>query len=202
MSEKTREQAWGVLSEFTKNESLLKHALAVEAAMRHYARRLGEGEELWGIVGLLHDFDYERYPDPADHPLKGEEILRERGWPDEITYAITTHADHAGRPRTSRLHRYLFACDELCGFLTACALVQPDKSIHSVTVESVKKKLKTKGFARAVRREEILKGIDELGLDLDEHIGEVIAAMRGVAASLGLAGRAAGGGGSSEAAIP
>ena len=181
-----RDEAYELLTEYTQSANLIKHALAVEAAMRHYARRFGEDEQLWATVGLLHDFDYERYPDLKDHPFKGAEILRERGWPEEIVEAVLAHAEHAGIPRDTRLKQTIFAVDELAGFIIATALVRPDKKLASVEVKSVKKKMKDKTFAAAVNRDEILRGADELGLSLDEHIGMVLASMQEIADDLGL----------------
>ncbi|HFB68071.1 MAG TPA: HDIG domain-containing protein [Calditrichae bacterium] len=182
----TREEAYALLTEYTKKENLIKHALAVEAAMRAYARKFGEDEEAWGIVGLLHDFDYEMYPSLEDHPFKGAEILREKGYPEEWIEAILGHAEHTGVPRKTNMAKALFAVDELCGFITAVALVRPDKKLDSVKVKSVKKKLKDKAFARQVSREDIRKGAEELGVDLDEHIAFVLEAMKSVADKLGL----------------
>lgn len=183
-----RQAAWCLLTEFTLSESLRKHALAVEACLRAYARKLGEDEEKWGIVGLIHDFDYETYPSLTDHPYRGNEILSERGWPDEIKTAIMSHADYTGVPRNTVLEKTLFACDELAGFLTAAALVRPDKSIHTLEAKSVRKRMKDKAFARTVSRDDIVNGAVALGVDLDEHIAFCIAAMRGIAKELGLAG--------------
>ncbi|MGQ9592261.1 MAG: HD domain-containing protein [Planctomycetota bacterium] len=183
-----REEAWILLCEWTQSEALRRHMLGVEAAMRAYAKKLGEDEETWGIVGLLHDFDYERYPDPPDHPQKGAEVLREKGYPEEVVRAVLSHASWGGVPRETRLEKVLFAVDELVGFLFACSFVQPSKSIADVKVASVKKKLKDKGFARAVSREDIRRGIEELGVDPDEHIALVIEALRSVAPEIGLAG--------------
>jgi putative nucleotidyltransferase with HDIG domain len=191
MSIPTREEAWNLLTEFTSNEALLKHALAVEAAMRAYAERKGEDPEVWGVTGLLHDFDYERYPTLEDHPFRGEEILAERGIDEGIRRAILGHAEHTGVPRETEMAKTLYAVDELCGFLTACALVRPTKRIADVPVKSVKKKMKDKAFARNVNREDIRRGAEELGIDLGEHIGLVRDAMAGVAAELGLAGEPA-----------
>jgi len=183
-----RESAWGLLTEFTHSESLLKHALAVEACLRAYARKFGEPEETWGLVGLLHDFDYERWPSLQDHPFRGNEILKQRGWPEPIQRAILAHAEHTGVSRHSHLEHALFACDELAGFITAAALVRPDKSIHSLEPKSVRRRMKDKAFARTVNRDDILKGAQELGVELDEHIGFCIAAMRAIAPQLGLEG--------------
>jgi putative nucleotidyltransferase with HDIG domain len=188
-----REDAWKLLCEYTQSESLRKHGLAVEACLRAYAGRQGAAAELWGLAGLLHDFDYERWPndnhDPdKEHPYEGSKILRQHGYSEELTHAILSHANYSGVLRTSPLDHALFACDELSGFLTACALVKPSKSIHDVEVASVKKKLKDKAFARGVSREDVYKGAEELGMTLDDHINFCIAAMRGVAAELGLSG--------------
>ena len=184
----TREDAWNLLTEFTASESLRKHALAVEACMRAYARKFGEDEEKWGIVGLIHDFDYDKYPSLEDHPYKGNVILTERGWPEEIRTAIMSHADYTGVPRTTTMEKALFACDELAGFITAAALVRPDKSVHSLEAKSVKKRMKDKAFARTVNRDDIVNGAQGLGVDLDEHIAFCIDAMRGIAKELGLEG--------------
>ncbi|MFQ5739648.1 MAG: HD domain-containing protein [Acidobacteriota bacterium] len=185
----TREDAWELLNHYTKNPNLIKHALAVEAAMRAYARQFGQEEEKWGLVGLLHDFDYDRFPDPKDHPLVGAEILQERGYPEDIIYAIKAHADYLGLPRQSRMDKTLFAVDELCGFITAVTLVRPNKRVADVPVRSVKKKLKDKAFARSVNRHDIRLGAEELGVELDSHIGFVVQAMAGVAGELGLEGK-------------
>ncbi len=184
-----REQAWGLLTEFTQSESLRKHALAVEACMRAYARKLGGDENLWGVVGLLHDFDYEKWPSLDDHPYKGNEILKERGWPDEIRRAIMSHAEYTGVTRDTPMEKTLFACDELAGFITACALVKPGKSLAEVEAKSVRKKMKDKAFARSVSRDDIVQGAADLGIDLEEHIAFCIEAMKGVAQALGLDGR-------------
>src|SRR6266536_6479139 len=181
-----RERAWGLLTEFTQSESLRKHALAVEACMRAYARKLGGDENLWGVAGLLHDFDYEKWPSLDDHPYKGNEILKERGWPDEIRRAIMSHAEYTGVPRETPMERALFACDELAGFITANALVKPGKSLAEVEAKSVRKKMKDKAFARSVSRDDIVNGARELGVELDEHIAFCIEAMKGIAGELGL----------------
>jgi len=181
-----RESALELLREYTKNESLIKHALAVEACLRSYAGKYGEDVEKWGIVGLLHDFDYEMFPNPPDHPEKGALILTEKGYPDDVVYAIRSHADWTNCPRRSQLDKTLFACDELAGFITAVALVRPDKRIKGMESRSVRKKLKDKAFARAVSREDILKGAQELGVDLDQHINSCIRAMESAAEQLGL----------------
>ena len=183
-----REDAWKLLHEYTQSGSLIKHALAVEAAMRAYARKLGEDEEKWGMVGLLHDFDYEQHPNPEEHPMVGSRILEETGYPADVIYAIESHAQYLGLPRKSALDKTLFAVDELCGFVTAVALVRPGKKVGQVPVTSVKKKMKDKAFARSVNREEIRQGASDLGVDLDEHIAFVIGAMASCAEQLGLAG--------------
>ena len=185
----TREDAWTLLTEHTDNPSLIKHALAVEAAMRAYARRFGEDEETWGVVGLIHDFDYQRNPTEETHLHVGTAILRERGWPEELVRAVASHADYMGVPRDTAMARTLFAVDELTGFLTACALVRPDTSIAEVKVKSVKKKLKDKAFARGVDRDDVRRGAEELGVDLGEHIEFVRDAMAGISDDLELPGR-------------
>lgn|SRR5690606_10633221 len=184
----TRNDAWKLLNQYTKNESLIKHALAVEAAMRAYARKFGEDEEKWSVVGLLHDFDYEQNPNPPDHPLVGAKILAEHGYPEDVIYAIKSHADYLELPRKTLMDKTLFAVDELCGFITAVALVRPGKRVADVPVKSVKKKFKDKAFARNVSREDILRGAEDLGVALDEHIAFVIQAMAERAVELGLAG--------------
>jgi putative nucleotidyltransferase with HDIG domain len=181
-----RQAAYDLVCQYTQSHSLRRHMLAVEAAMRAYARKFGEDEEKYGLVGLLHDFDYERWPNPPDHPLKGAAILKEHGYPDEIIYAIKSHADYLPDcPRVSRLDRTLYACDELAGFITACAMVRPE-GIVGMEARSVKKKLKSKGFAAAVNRDDIVRGAADLGVDLDEHIQFVIDAMATRAEDLGL----------------
>jgi putative nucleotidyltransferase with HDIG domain len=186
-----RESAWGLLTEFTQSESLRKHALAVEACMRAYARKTGGDEELWGVVGLLHDFDYEKYPSLEDHPYKGSEILKERGYSEEVRRAILSHAEYTGVARVSAMEKTLFACDELAGFITACALVKPGKSLAEVEAKSVRKKMKDKAFARSVHREDIVEGAADLNLDLEEHIVFCIEAMGAISSALGLDGSAA-----------
>jgi putative nucleotidyltransferase with HDIG domain len=181
-----RESAWQLLCEYTKSDSLRKHALAVEACMRACARKFGEDEEKWAITGLIHDFDYEMYPNAPDHPLKGSEILKQRGFSDEIRTAILGHADYTGVARDTLMAKALFACDELAGFVTACAYVRPDR-IATLEAKSVRKRMKDKAFARAVSRDDIIKGAEELGVPLDEHIAFCIEAMRGAADALGLA---------------
>jgi putative nucleotidyltransferase with HDIG domain len=183
-----RTDAWNLLTEFTQSESLRKHARAVEACMRAYARKLGADEELWGTVGLIHDFDYERYPSAQEHPYRGNEILKERGYSDEIRRAIMSHADYTGVARESPMEKTLFACDELAGFITACALVKPGKSLAEVEAKSVRKKMKDKAFARSVSRDDIVNSARELGVGLDEHIAFCIEAMKSIAGELGLAG--------------
>src|SRR5437588_8241629 len=181
-----RADAYALMTEYTQSDSLRKHMLAVEAAMRAYARKLGEDEETWGIVGLLHDFDYERWPDPPNHPLKGAEILRERGYPEDVIYAIKSHADYLpDYPRIHRLDKALYACDELAGLITAAALVRPN-GILDLTASSVKKKMKSRGFARNVNRDDIARGAADFGVDLTEHIQFLIDAMKPHAAELGL----------------
>lgn len=181
-----RADAWALMQEYTESLSLRRHMLAVEAAMRAYARKFGEDEEKWGIVGLLHDFDYERWPDPPDHPLKGAAILAEKGYPADVIYAIKSHADYlTDCPRVNRIDKALYACDELAGFVTACAMVRPER-LAGMQASSVKKKMKSKGFAASVSRDDIVRGAADLGVDLDEHIQFVIDAMAGVAGELGL----------------
>jgi predicted hydrolase (HD superfamily) len=195
MSEITREAAWNLLTEFTQSESLRKHALAVEACMRASSKKYGDGspetENLWAIVGLIHDFDYERWPSLDDHPYKGNQILAERGWPEEICRAIMSHAEYTGVTRDTALEKCLFACDELAGFITAVALIKPTKSLAEVDVKSVRKRMKDKAFARKVNRDDIVQGATALGVDLDEHIGLCIEAMKPFAKELGLDGSAA-----------
>jgi len=183
-----RENAWALLTEYTKSESLLKHALAVEAAVRGYARQYGEDENDWGVVALLHDFDYERWPSLDDHPFRGSEILGAQGYPEWVIRAILSHADYSGVARESQLEKTLFACDELCGFITATSLVRPSKSILDLEAASVMKRMKDKAFARAVKREDLRAGADLLGLPLDQHITNVIGFMRPQADALGLRG--------------
>jgi len=184
----SREDAWALMTEHTQGESLRKHMLAVEAAVRGYARLWGENENEWGVVALLHDFDYERWPDQTNHPFRGVEILKERGYPEWVTRAILSHAEYSGVPRESRLEHTLFACDEMSGIVTAAALVRPSKSIMDLEAGSVIKRMKDKAFARAVNRDDLRKGADEIGLPLDQHITNVIAFMRVEADALGLKG--------------
>jgi predicted hydrolase (HD superfamily) len=204
-----RETAWCLLTEFTQSESLRKHALAVEACMRACSRKFAAGpgnlglpelglsepglsqEDLWGIVGLIHDFDYEKYPGLEDHPYKGNEILKERGWPEVITRAVMSHAEYTGVTRDTPMEKALFACDELAGFITAVALIKPGKSLAEVDWKSVRKRMKDKAFARKVNREDIVNGAAALGVDLDEHIAFCIEALQGIADKLGLDGSAA-----------
>jgi putative nucleotidyltransferase with HDIG domain len=186
-----RDDAWCLLTEFTLSESLRKHALAVEACVRAYARKFGEDEELWGLVGLIHDFDYEKYPSAEEHPFKGSEILKERGMSEEVRRAILSHANYSGVPRESRLEKTLFACDELAGFITAVALIKPGKSLAEVDAKSVRKRMKDKAFARKVNRDDIIQGAAALGVDLDEHIAFCIEALKPIARELGLDGSAA-----------
>lgn len=183
-----REEAWKLLCEYTQSENLRKHALAVEACVRAYARKFSGDEALWGVTALLHDFDYEKFPNAPDHPLEGSKILRARGYPEELIQAILSHADYMNVPRQTPLQKALFACDELAGFITAVTLVRPSKSLADVAVKSVKKKFKDKAFARTVKREDIYGGASELGVDLEEHIAFCLEAMRGIADQLGLAG--------------
>src|SRR6056297_1966662 len=181
-----REQAWKLLNEYTKKDNLIKHALAVEAAMHAYAKKFNEDEDVWGTVGLLHDFDYERFPTAEDHPYKGAEILREKGVDESWVKAILGHADYTGVPRDTLMAKTLFAVDELTGLITATALVRPSKQLRDLKVKSVKKKLKDKAFAASINRDDIKKGAEELGVDLSEHIGFVIEAMKSVSDDLGL----------------
>jgi predicted hydrolase (HD superfamily) len=189
----TRDEAWELLCEYTKGDSLRRHALAVETAMRACAPRYGGHEadvDEWGLTGLLHDFDYEAYPTAAEHPFVGNRIMRERGYPENICRAIMGHATYTNVPRDTQMAKALFATDELCGFLVACALVRPDKSLDNLEVKSVKKKLKDKAFARSVNRDDIHQGVTELGVELDEHIRFVIDALRPVQEEIGLSGTA------------
>ena len=186
-----RKQAWEIVCEFVKSESLRKHMLAVEACVAAYAKKFGEDEQKWAVTALLHDFDWEIHPEAPDHPMKGEPMLAERGVSEEIRRAILSHANYSGVPRVSPLEKTLFACDELAGFLTACSYVKPGRSIQEVETASVKKKLKDKAFARAVNRDDIINGAAEMGVDLDQHITFCIEAMKARAAELGLAGTAA-----------
>jgi putative nucleotidyltransferase with HDIG domain len=183
-----RAQAWSLLCEYTQSDSLRKHMLAVEACMRAYARKFGEDEDKWGITGLLHDFDYEKYPTPSEHPFVGSKILEERGYPEEVRRAILSHADYSGVKRETMMEKTLYACDEIAGFITASALVKPNKSLAECEAKSVRKKMKDKAFARSVNRDDIINGAADLGIDLEEHIAFCIEAMKGIAGELGLAG--------------
>ena len=184
----SRDDAWALVTEYTQSESLRKHMLGVEAAVRGYARRFGEDEDDWGAVALLHDFDYERYPDQQNHPFRGVEILTAQGYPEWVTRAILSHADYSGVPRQSRLEKTLYACDEMSGFVTAAALVRPSKSVLDLEAASVLKRMKDKAFARAVNREDLKRGAEELGLPLEEHAANVINFLRLEAEPLGLKG--------------
>jgi len=189
-----RQAAWGLLTEFTQSESLRKHALAVEACMRAYAQKFGANsgeEEMWAVVGLIHDFDYEQYPSLDDHPYKGNAILEQRAWPESIRRAIMSHAEYSGVTRDTPMEKALFACDELAGFITAVALIKPGRSLAEVDVKSVRKRMKDKAFARKVNRDDIINGAADLGVDLDEHIAFCIDAMKKSAGALGLDGTAA-----------
>lgn len=183
----TREQHLALIREYVTSDSLVRHMLAVEAAVRAYARQFGADEELWGTVGLLHDFDYERWPNPPDHPLEGSKILRAQGYPEEVIYAILSHADYLQDqfPRKSQLDKTLYACDELCGFITACARVRPER-LNGMQASSVRKKMKTASFAAAVNRDDIVQGAADLGVDLNTHIDFCIAALKPIAGELGL----------------
>jgi putative nucleotidyltransferase with HDIG domain len=181
-----REQALGLLHEWIANPNLRKHCYAVEAAMRAYARARGGDEERWGLTGLIHDFDWEKHPDLERHPVQGVAVLREKGWPEDVCRAVLGHATHTGVPRDTEMARALYACDELSGFLVACALVTPEKSLGAVEVASVRKKMKRADFARNVSREDIVNGAAELGVDLDQHIAFTLEAMRGIQGELGL----------------
>ncbi len=180
-----RPDALSLLKEYTTNDALLKHMYAVEAAMTAYAKKYNEDAEKWGIVGLLHDFDYEKYPNAPDHPMKGSEILKEKGYPEDVRRAILGHASYTGVSRDTQMAKTLYACDELCGFIMACSLVRPNK-IADLEVSSVKKKLKDKAFARNVNRDDVINGCAELGVSLDDHIKFVIDAMKSIAPDLGL----------------
>lgn len=187
----TREEAWELLNEYTKSPSLINHALAVEAGMRAYARRYGEDEEQWGVVGLIHDFEYEKYPDlgPEGHPFKGAEILREKGWPEELIRGVQAHAPYLTETTPeNNMEKAIFAVDELTGLIVATALVRPSKSLLDVKVKSVKKKWKDKSFAAGVNREDVEAGAAMLGVELSEHIGIVLEAMKGIAVEMGLDG--------------
>ena len=184
----SRDEAWALVTEYTQSESLRKHMLGVEAAVRGYARQFGEDEDDWGAVALLHDFDYERYPDQQNHPFRGVEILKAKGYPEWVTRAILSHAEYSGVPRETRLEKTLWACDELSGFITAASLVRPSKSILDLEASSVVKRMKDKAFARSVSRDDIVNGAADMGVDLDEHISFCVEAMKTIADRLGLAG--------------
>ena len=184
----SRENAWALVTEYTQSESLRKHMLAVEAAVRGYARLWREPEEDWAVVALLHDFDYERWPDQENHPYRGVEILKAQGYPEWVTRAILSHAEYSGVPRESKLEHALFACDEMSGFVTACSLVRPSKSVLDLEPSSVMRRMKDKAFARAVSRDDLRKGAEEINLPIDQHIGNVITFMRERADVLGLRG--------------
>ena len=184
----SRDQAWAIVTEHTQSESLRKHMLGVEAAVRGYARVFGQDEDDWGAVALLHDFDYERYPDQQNHPFRGVEILKQRGYPEWVTRAILSHAEYSGVPRESQLEKTLFACDEMAGFITAAALIRPTRSVLDLEASSVVRRMKDKAFARAVKREDLVAGAELLGLPLATHIGNVIGFMRERADALGLRG--------------
>lgn len=183
-----RKEAYHIVTEYVKNPNLIKHMLAVEAAMRYYANKFGEDEEKWAVAGLLHDFDWEIHPTMEEHPLAGEPILREKGVPEEIIHAVLSHADHTGVPRETLMEKTLFACDEITGLITAVALVRPSKALYDLKVKSVKKKWKDKSFAAGANREEMAQGAEELGIELWEHVGNVIEAMNMIADDLDLAG--------------
>ena len=189
--EPTREDAYELLTEHTANPNLIKHALCVEAGMRHYARHFGENEETWGVVGLIHDFDYEEHPSLEEHPFVGVGILRERGWPEELVDAILGHADHTGAPRATLMARALYAVDELTGFIVACALIRPSKSLMDLPVKSVTKKFKDKAFCRAIGREHLHAAAEEIGIPMNEHVAHVLEALQGISEELGLDGSAA-----------
>lgn len=181
-----RTDALALIDEYVTNPNLKKHMLAVEAAMRAYARKFGEDEEWWGTIGLIHDFDYEKYPDIKDHPFKGAEILKSRGWPEDMIKTVLAHAEHTGEPRDTLAKKTIFAVDELCGFIVAVALVKPNKKLSEVEVSSVKKKMKDKAFARQVNRQEIIQGAEELGVSLDDHIATVLRALQSISNDINL----------------
>ena len=182
----TREEAWGLVTELTQSETLRRHMRSVEAAMRAYARRFGEDEERWGVLGLIHDWDYESGPTPAQHPQRGIEMLRERGWPDDVLEDIASHAEYLDVPRDRPIRKALYAVDEMCGFIIACALVKPDRSLSAVDARTVRKKMKDKAFARGVHREELVAGAEALGIPFDEHVENVRDALKPIAQELGL----------------
>ena len=207
MTQPTRADALALVHEWTQSDSLRKHMLSVETAMRAYARRFGEDEELWGVTGLIHDFDYERFPNNAlaadvEHPAEGVRHLRSLGWPESICEAVLGHAHYTGVPRTTLMAKALFACDELTGLITASALVKPSKAVAEVEVSGVRKKMKDKAFARGVNRDDVIQGAEALGIPLDEHIGVVLAAMQASAETLGLAGVGPGGPTTGAADVP
>jgi len=184
--EPTREEAWTLVTEMTQSETLRRHMRSVEAAMRAYARRFGEDEERWAVLGLIHDWDYESGPTPAQHPQRGIEMLRERGWPDDVLEDIASHAEYLDVPRDRPIRKALYAVDEMCGFIIACALVKPDRSLSAVDARTVRKKMKDKAFARGVHREELVTGAEELGIPFDEHVEIVRDALKPIAQELGL----------------
>jgi putative nucleotidyltransferase with HDIG domain len=188
---KTRKDAWAIVTEFTDSENLRRHMVAVEAAMRGYARQFGEDEETWGLVGLLHDFDYEKFQGPNGHPFVGVQILDKRGWPRDVRRAILSHADYTGVPRETRMEKALYAVDEMSGFLVACAMVRPSRSLTDLNVASVKKKMKDKSFCAAIEREELKHGATDLGIALDKHIENVIGFLAPIEKELGLGAAAA-----------
>jgi predicted hydrolase (HD superfamily) len=184
--EPTREEAWALVNEMTQSETLRRHMRSVEAAMRAYARRFGEDEERWAVLGLIHDWDYESGPTPAQHPRRGIEMLRERGWPDDVLEDIASHAEYLDVPRDRPIRKALYAVDEMCGFIIACALVKPDRSLSAVDARTVRKKMKDKAFARAVHREQLVAGAEDLGVPFEEHVEVVRDALVPVAGELGL----------------
>ena len=187
----SRDDAYALLTGHTNNPNLVKHALCVEAGMRHYASHFGEDQEVWGITGLIHDFDYEEHPSLEEHPFVGAEILREQDWADEIIEAVLGHSDHTGVPRNTAMARALYAVDELTGFIVACALIRPDKSLLELPVKSITKKFKDKAFCRAIDRQHLFDAAAELEMPIDEHVGHVLEALQGIAGDLGLDGSAA-----------
>jgi putative nucleotidyltransferase with HDIG domain len=184
--EPTREEAWTLVTEMTQSETLRRHMRSVEAAMRAYARRFGEDEERWAVLGLIHDWDYESGPTPAQHPQRGIEMLRERGWPDDVLEDIASHAEYLDVPRDRPIRKALYAVDEMCGFIIACALVKPDRSLSAVDARTVRKKMKDKAFARAVHREQLITGAEDLGVPFEEHVEVVRDALVPIAGELGL----------------
>jgi putative nucleotidyltransferase with HDIG domain len=184
--EPTREEAWTLVTEMTQSETLRRHMRSVEAAMRAYARRFGEDEERWAVLGLIHDWDYESGPTPAQHPQRGIEMLRERGWPEDVLEDIASHAEYLDVPRDRPIRKALYAVDEMCGFIIACALVKPDRSLSAVDARTVRKKMKDKAFARAVHREQLIAGAEDLGIPFEEHVEVVRVALVPIAGELGL----------------